>query len=147
MKAAVSVDVVGGKLHVGDSARSAVQEALSVWPDGPATLTIEREQATRSAQANAYYWAVVVKAIADHTGYTADEVHEILKLKFLPKDVALACGNGEVVAEFVIGGSTTKLTVGEFCDYIERIRQWAFEALDVAIPPPDPLWREVSRVE
>ena len=114
---------------------------MLVWPDGPATLTVEREAATRSLEANAYYWGVVVKALADHTGYTADETHEVLKIKFLPKDVALRTGMGEVVAEFVIGGSTRTLTVGEFFDYVERIRQWAFEALDVDIPPADPTWR------
>ena len=144
MKAVVSVDIVRGKLHVGASARSAVQDALMVWPDGPATLTVEREQATRSTQANAYYWAVVVKAIADYTGYTPDETHDILKRLFLPKDVEITSRHA-VIAEMVIGGSTTKLTIGEFCDYVERIRQWAFEELDVDIPPGDPAWRSHAR--
>jgi hypothetical protein len=141
MKAAIVVDIRHGKLHVGASARAAMQEALLVWPDGPATLSVAREQATRSVQANAYYWAVVVQALADYTGHTPDEVHDILKIKFLPKDVAIATGTGEVVAEFVLGGSTTQLTVGQFYDYIERIRQWAFDELEVDIPPGDPAWR------
>jgi hypothetical protein len=137
----IGVDITHGKLYIRPSARAALEEAVLVWPDGPATLTVEREAATRSLEANAYYWGVVVKALADHTGYTADETHEVLKIKFLPKDVALRTGMGEVVAEFVIGGSTRTLTVGEFFDYVERIRQWAFEALDVDIPPADPTWR------
>jgi len=141
VKAAVGVDVVRGKLRVGASARAALQEAILAWPDGPVTLAIEREEATRSTQANAYYWAVVVKALTDHTGYTPDEMHDILKVKFLPKAVALATGNGEVVAEFVLGGSTRELTIAEFYDYVEHIRQWAFELLDVSIPPGDPAWR------
>jgi hypothetical protein len=140
MKVAACVEVVAGKLHVNASALSLLQEGVLTWPDGPVTVTIEREQATRSPQANAYYWGVVVKILAEFTGHTPDETHDVLKLKFLPKDVALATGMGEVVAEFVIGGSTRELTVGAFYDYVERIRQWAFEALDVDIPPADPEW-------
>ena len=141
MKAVVKGDIVQGKLQVGASQRSALQEAVLTWSDGPVTVSVERESATRSVQANAYYWAIVVKALADHTGYTPDETHDLLKIKFLPKDVALASHTGEVVAEFVIGGSTKQLTSGEFYDYVEQIRQWAFEKLDVDMPPPDPEWR------
>jgi hypothetical protein len=141
MKHAIYGEIVHGKLHVAPSMRSAMQEALLVWPDGPVTLTVEREVATRSVQANAYYWAVVLKALADHTGYTPDELHEICKVKFLPKDVALKRGNGKVLAEFVIGGSTVRLSTVEFYDYVEQVRQWAFEALDVDVPPADPDWR------
>jgi hypothetical protein len=144
MVTSIGVDVTHGKLYIRPSARLAFEEAVVFWPDGPATLTLERETATRSLEANAYYWAVVVKALADHTGYTADETHETLKIMFLPKDVALRTGNGEVIAEFVIGGSTRELSVGEFYDYVERIRQWAFVTLDVDIPPGDPAWRSSS---
>ena len=106
MRAEIPVEIVHGKLDIGPSWRMALQESLLVWPDGPATLVVEREQATRSVQANAYYWGVVVKALATHTGYTPDETHDALKIQFLPKDVALRTGTGQVVAEFVIGGST-----------------------------------------
>lgn len=141
MRAEVVVATKRGKLQVSASAGSALKEALLTWPDGPVTLSVEREMATRSTQANAYYWSAVIEPIADHTGYTPDETHEILKVMFLPKDVAIRTGNGTVVAEFVLGGSTTKLSIGEFFDYVERIRQWAFEKLDVDIPPGDPAWR------
>lgn len=142
MKTSAVVDIVHGKLHVTGSARFTLQEGVLTWPDGPAVLTIEREAATRSPQANAYYWGVVVRLLADHTGHTPDETHDVLKIMFLPKDVAIASQVGEVVAEFVIGGSTTGLTIGQFADYVDRIRQWAFEQLDVSIPPGDPEWRE-----
>jgi hypothetical protein len=147
VKAVVPGDIVHGKLHVGPSHKTALQDAVLVWPDGPVTVTVERETATRSVQANAYYWGVAVKALAEHTGYTPDEMHEVLKVKFLPKDVALKKANGRVLAEFVIGGSTTGLNTVEFYDYVEQIRQWAFEALDVDIPPPDPDWRDRAEAE
>jgi hypothetical protein len=145
MNAGIPVDIVHGKLQVSGSARSALQEALLTWPDGPATLTVEREAATRSREANAYYWSVVVKALAVYTGYTPDETHDVLKIKFLPKDVALRTGTGDVVDAFVIGGSTRELSISEFYEYVEQIRQWAFEAFNVDIPPGDPAWRSKDR--
>lgn len=102
-------------------------------------MRVEPARATRSIQANRYYWGVVVDAIAEHTGYDPDDVHEILKARFLPKPLAVRAGNGRVVAEYVIGGTTTTLTDAEFSDYCRRIKAWALDELDVAIPDPEPL--------
>lgn len=132
-------EIRDGKLKV--DARGQMLDALVDWHDGPVTITIEEQKATRSQQANAYYWAVVVKQLAAYSGTTPDETHEVLKLKFLSKEIAFANGNGEVVAEFVIGGSTRQLDSTAFYDYVERIRQWSLEALEVYIPPADPMWR------
>lgn len=133
-------EIVDGKLKV--EAREQMLDALVEWSNGPVTITIEQQKATRSQQANAYYWGAVVKRIAAWNGNTPDEIHEALKLKFLSKELAFANGNGEVVAEFVIGGSTRQLDTAAFYDYVERIRAWAQEALELHIPPPDPLWRQ-----
>lgn len=146
MHALIPVDIAHGKLHVSTSARTAIQEALQSWPDCRATLTIERETRGRSAAQNAYYWGRVIKILSDYTGSTPDEMHHVLKMMFLPKDVVLKTRIGKVVAEFVVGGSTTELTSVQFSDYVERIRQWAFEALDVDIPPGDPAWRSHEAV-
>lgn len=136
-----------GRLKVGLRALQLLREAVKGWRRCPVTVTIEKQHATRSLNANAYYWGVVVAILADYTGYTPDEIHDSLKLRFLSKEVAFARGNGEVVAEFVIGGSTTALYSFEFYSYVEEIRQWAFEALDVSIPPPDPEWRAHAEQE
>ncbi len=100
-------------------------------------IVVQRLYANRSLQQNAWYWGVIVEAIAEHTGYTADETHDILKMKFIPKRLAVCDGNGEVQDEFVVGGSTRKMTTSEFGDYCESIRQWAAETLDIDIPDPD----------
>lgn len=105
--------------------------------DGEVLVAVTRRKASRSQQQNRWYWGVIVELLSEHTGYTPDEVHEVLKAKFLPKRVALADGNGEVKGEFVIGGTTTtldKLAFGEFC---EAIRTWAADELGVVIPDPD----------
>ena len=97
-------------------------------------ITVKRLRATRSAESNRFYWGVVLAAISDYTGYTPEELHDVLKAKFLPKHVAFADRNGEVVEEYVLGGSTRGLNTKEFSAYIERIRMWAAADLQVYIP-------------
>lgn len=99
-------------------------------------VVIERKHATRSLAQNRLYFGVYVRTLSEHTGYSPDEVHEILKAKFLPKRLAVTDGNGEVKGLFVIGGTTTKLNKIEFGDYLRSIQQWAAEDLDVDIPDP-----------
>ena len=111
-------------------------------------LTIERQHATRSLSQNAYYWGVVVQTLSEHTGFTPDEMHEVLKAKFLPKKLAVTDGNGEIKGEFVIGGTTTRLNKIQFGDYLRDIHVWASEDLRVHIPAPnefDPQPQAVSR--
>lgn len=110
---------------------------LKSFRDGPVTVRIERKRASRSLQANAYYWAVVVAHLSEHTGHTPEELHEYLKARFLPKTLAIANGNGEIVDEFVIGGTTTKLDVVQFYEYVQEIKQWALDSLGVLIPEPE----------
>ena len=136
MTIVIPVDIVHGKLHIGRSHRTALQEAVLVWPDGPATLTLERRP-PHAAGMRMPTTGASVKGLADYTGSTPDDMHDVLKIVF-----AEGRGDqnrvGEVVAEFVNGGSTRELTVTEFYDYVERIRQWAFEKLDVDLPPGIP---------
>lgn len=133
--------LVSGRLKLN---RRRLEDLLKSRRDCELTVTIEKRHATRSVAANAYYWAGVVGTISEHTGYTPDEVHELLKAKFLPKKLALADGNGVVVDELVIGGTTTRLNKPEFGDYIERIRQWAAETLDLVIHDPLPLEQDID---
>ncbi len=101
-------------------------------------VTVQRLRATRSPQANRYWWGVCLALVSEHTGYTVDELHDIAKAKFLPKHLVFADGNGEIVGDYVIGGSTRKLNTNEFYEFVERFRQWAAEALDINIPDPEP---------
>lgn len=97
-------------------------------------ITVRRLTATRSQQANKYWWGVCVALVSESTGYSPEEIHEIAKQMFLPKKLAFADGNGEVVGEFVMGGSTRSLNTKEFAEFVERFRRWAAEELEVYIP-------------
>jgi hypothetical protein len=116
---------------------NAVQEAVIHMRDCEVLIRIERARATRSLNQNRWYWGCVVGLVADHTGYTPDEIHAIYKAKFIPKPIALANGNGEICGEFVIGGTTTQLDTQEFAAYCESIREWAADELGVVIPDPE----------
>lgn len=85
----------------------------------------------RSNPQNRYYFGVCVDLISEHTGFTQEEVHEILKHKFLAKRVLLA-------QEYVdITKTTTELSTSEFKHYIEQIQRWASMELSIVLPDPN----------
>lgn len=81
----------------------------------------------RSNQENRYYWGVVIKLLSDHLGYTDEEMHDALKMLFL-KDNS---------REIPTLRSTTELTTIEFEKYLENIKMWAANIMNVYIPDPN----------
>jgi len=139
--ASVLDEVVGsgyikaGRLFIRD--RREFDRAIAKLRDGwEVEIGIKRRRATRSQQQNAYYWGVIVRILSAHTGYTDDEIHDVLKAKFLPKHLALTDGNGEIKGEFVLGGSTRTLKTDAFAKYCDDIKMWAADDLGVYIPDP-----------
>jgi len=118
----------GGKLKVSNAGQW--MNVIRSFPDGPVVITVAPRRATRSLSQNALYWSVIVQRISDYTGYSPDETHAALKALHLPKHLAFSSGNGEVMGELVIGGSTRALNTIEFSDYIRRVQMWAAETLD-----------------
>ena len=122
----------GGKLKVSNAGQW--MNGLQSFPDGPVVISVAPRRATRSLQSNAYYWGVVVQTISDYTGYSPDETHQALKALHLPKHLTFADGNGEVVGELVIGGSTRMLNNNEFSDFLANVNAWAHDYLGLTIP-------------
>lgn len=125
--------------------RLAIKAALRLLAGDVARITIEKWRSTRSNQQNRWYWGVVLDALSEHTGYTPEECHDLCKRKFLPKTLALSDGNGVVVEELVIGGSTTKLNTQQMAQYCDDIRDWAASEFGLLIADPDPDWREAEK--
>jgi hypothetical protein len=73
-----------------------------------------------------------VTIMSNELGYTKDEMHEILKYKFLKKEKVNE-NTGEIF-EYI--GSTAKLTKGEFVDLIEDLVRWSSESLGIILPMP-----------
>lgn len=128
-------EIVKGRLKV--RAWDVFSRSFARRRDCQVLIRVERVQANRSLRQLRFYWGAIVQALSEHTGFTPDEMHEVLKGKFLPKMLAITNGNGEIVGEFVIGGSTGKLTIEEMATYINDIQIWAASELGVVIPDPE----------
>lgn len=92
-------------------------------------VIIRKPKTKRSDLQNNFYWGVVIELLSKELGYDQEELHEILKYKFLKKNSAL---NG---MEYV--KSTAKLTTGEFEEYLDKIKRWSAEFLNIVIPNPN----------
>lgn len=90
----------------------------------------------RSNNQNSYYWGVIVHLLSEHTGFGTDEMHEILKHKFLRRTIWVPTKHG-TKEQSVIAESTAKLTTKQFEEYTSNIRQWASQDLGVFLPEPN----------
>ena len=110
-------------------------------------VRIEPEEKKRTQRQNKYLWGVVYKYLVDNDpGYFGNEeterllkgrgiamneiVHEFCKAQFLPP-LVLTIGGGMKITK-----STAKLNRQEFNDYVEAIRRWAAQELQVFVPDP-----------
>jgi hypothetical protein len=118
-----SSDIDKGKLY----------DVLKTLKKTKYSISIKQHREVRSMSQNKYYWGVVIKIISNETGFYEDEVHEILKKKFNQKIKAMR-QTGE---EFLIGGSTTELDTLHFEEYLNKIKIWAIQELDIYIPDPN----------
>jgi len=85
----------------------------------------------RSNSQNRYYWGVVVKMLSEYTGFTDEEIHEILKHHFLSVNKTF----NDMI--FYIPQSTTSLTTAQMEDYLTKVRRWAAAELGCSIPEPN----------
>jgi len=101
---------------------------LITLEDKRVTCEVKKFVKKRSIEQNNYWWGVVVKILSEHTGFEPEEMHDWLKLEFLP----VHSKDGKMKS----GKSTTRLTTLEFVDLIERVQRWAAQDLQVYIPDP-----------
>lgn len=90
----------------------------------------------RSLDQNAYYQGPVIGILAEYCGNSHDEMHEILKQKFLSRLAIVINKNGEK-EEIRISRSTADLSTVEFEEYLKRIKTWASSDLSIYIPDPN----------
>ena len=117
------VKVEGGVVRFED--RAEFERCTKRLPDGEYAVILDIPDTIRTYLQNRYYWGGVIRPISAHTGFSPQEIHAMLKVRFPPKT----------------GDSTASETTKEFTERIEAVRQWAAESLDVQILTPDE-WRE-----
>lgn len=113
------------------SDRERLHETLKGLKPVPYRIELKIDRDQRSGRQNKYYWGVVVKLLSDHTGFSRDEMHECLRGMFLKYQKALP--NNQIVT---VTQSTTDLDTKEFEDYLDEVRRFAIQELDVEIPMP-----------
>lgn len=99
-------------------------------------LVFELHRKSRSSLQNRYYWGVCVPLVQGAinelgNNITKEETHEYLKKEFNSKEIDLH--NGYFLQ---VPGSTTEMNTVDFMAFIERIRQFASEILNIDIPDP-----------
>ena len=82
----------------------------------------------RSSAQNRLWWRYMT-ILGRDLGYTAEEIHEAVKLKFL--------GREDLSSGLTLLGSTAKLEPGRFSELVEQVRQWAHGTLGIYLPAPD----------
>lgn len=115
------------------------KQLLNELKDGKHHITI-KDMRKRSLPQNAYYWGVVVPMVKKglyEAGYdevqSNDDAHEVIKHIHLRKRI-VSKQTGDVID---IAGSTAKLSIPEFNNFIEDVCRWSAEFLGVVIPSPN----------
>lgn len=103
--------------------------------DGVYRVTIEPYKKNRSNAQSRLYW-MWLGIIGDDTGNSPENLHEILKLKFLGTEKINSLGYSIEIPK-----STTKLTTQEFTDYLDKIEALAL-SIDIRLPHPQDLYYE-----
>jgi hypothetical protein len=111
---------------------------MSLFPDGTkVTVTIENYKRKRSLSQNNYLH-VILQYIADYTGEDLPSIKALMKENFGLREAVLDRNgnempdhNGEVLERLK---STNSYTTSEMTAFIDRIRVWAANYLDIHTP-------------
>jgi hypothetical protein len=91
-------------------------------------IRIRERSANRSKEQNSLYW-IWIDILSKETGYTKDEMHTLIKYKFLKRNVVDENG---VESETI--KSTTTLTTKEFTLFMNDLLFWANNTLSINLP-------------
>lgn len=128
----VIAEIKNNKPALSEYQKTKINKAFALSNGKMLQITVSNIKKDRSTNQNAYYWGVVLRMIAEETGYTPDDMHEYFKLRFMPKNIIQIKSEKREVPF-----STTKLQTNEFEMYLEQIRAFAAEELQIVIPLPN----------
>lgn len=134
MKASIFGTVENGVLKCNRKTFQAIVESFN---GKRIEISFTKARKSRSNQQNRYYWGCLIpilKSTLKDLGneFTPEQVHDMLKYKFLKKDVHVK--DGEFITKIT---SSTELSTSEFMDYIADIQRWSAEFFGVEIPDPN----------
>lgn len=114
-------------------------ETIENLPIGDYVITITHDRKTRSTQQNAYLWGIVYPAVLfglQDAGWEIideEQVHEYCKQAFAAREV-INKDTGEVLS---LPSSTARMQTAEFNVYVDKIKAFALEYLNITIPEPN----------
>ena len=98
-------------------------------------VEVKQNKNTRSMNQNKYYWSCIVQTLAKELGYTVDQMHDALKVKFSTQWIRIEHNNKEIPLQSV--KSTTSMNTKDFEEYCEQIRIWAIVDLGITLRTPN----------
>ena len=98
-------------------------------------VDVKKQRNTRSNMQNSYYWKCIVQGLAEELGYFPDEMHDILRAKFLSEYEMISINDNQIALNKI--GSTTALNTKAFEVYTEQIRVWAITDLGIRLMLPN----------
>ena len=123
--------VVDGKMKMLDHVRAGLKRWMATFKEGTKVdVVIRKHRKKRTNLQNSYYWGVVLLILSNEFGYETEEMHMVLREKFLRI-------HDDKHPDFVIAKSTTKLSTIEFSEYIDKIQRWAAVEHQTYIPDPE----------
>jgi hypothetical protein len=136
MRIEIDSKVVNGKL---EKNRDLLSDVIKSLEGKDIIITIEKKRKKRSNPQNSYYFGVVIpmmkqgfyNSLGEHVG--TDEIHTFLKNRFLFKEIVNE-NNAEIIK---MPQSTTELTTIQFEEYLDKIREFGLEFLNITIPLPN----------
>lgn len=101
----------------------------------------------RSRKANAYYRGVILVLMSEHSGHSPDDLHDVMCEMFISSERKqlefVSEITGEVLHVETDSRRSSKLGPTAFYDFVESVRVWARDFLNVETPDPDPeYWRK-----
>lgn len=128
--------VKNGKFDFGDRIQKKLNEYLINFEGKEFFVDIEKITSKRSDEQNNYYWGVVIPLSAQELSLSHEMTHELFKIEFNKKTIKVEHPlNGQILR--FVGGSTTKMSITSFVEYIERIRHYMAENYNLIIPDPE----------
>lgn len=133
-------DLEKDKVYINKFIKSKIEPILA--RDKQAVIKIEEYDDPRSIPANRLYWTWLKKMSSYFSKkgdkYTPEEMHEIMRHKFLGYEKSKKIGKTTIPAQLK---STAKLKKSEFFYYMEQIDHWCVDH-GLLLPKPDSEYTE-----
>lgn len=118
--------IKNGKLILNNERR--FNDNLNIFEGEEIEIRIKVRTNNRTTEQNSLYWKWI-NIMSEETGFTKEEMHELIKYKFLKRTSINNNGVEEVKLK-----STTSLTVKEFTKLMDDILYWSNNTLNINLP-------------